>query len=822
MSRSAETRSADTWKTDRPVDRRRETESERADRRGDAELERVGSRREARLEYAGRRRETESERASRRKEAESERAGRGRVAGSERADRLRSLEHSRRGNYRTGRMKQPEGFRHFLHYYKGYFLYPLFFLYFEMVLRLMSGNGWFEHPGYVFGFAIAAGLFVGGLTMCIPRRQRRVVNLVILTVVAVYFAIECVLHNVFINYMSPTNILSESKNVAGKYGGQMFRGILFGIPKALLFILPPIIEFRLARRLARKKPYPPIVAIVFVVLGFVGTIFMANSAATGPQRATYTAQFTFNRATDAFGLLTSTRLSLRNSLFGNPHSEFHEEGEAAESDKTAETSTGEGVPTPTKTDDTSVTPGAEGVKELPTPIPAATDQNMMAINFDAASGNDAVQNLTEYVKTRTPSSKNAYTGLFKGKNLIMIAAESYTGCFISQELTPTLWRMTHNGFYFSEYYQVEWGGSTSTGETSTLIGIAPQWGDESMIKTAGHNNYFTMGNQLQRLGYSSIAFHNGSSNYYQRQTTHLNLGYNQWVANDNGISDLCGRSWVPDSEMFQHTIPLYVRHSPFSVYYMTLSGHAPYNTTYNGLVDKWYDRVNAVVGDAYEETTKYYLCYQMELEESLRLLVYELEEAGIADDTVIMVVGDHYPYGLGAGEAWGNDRSYVSDLLKTDVTPNWNRDRNNLIIWSECLEDGYMDYACEISSPMFNLDILPTLSNLFGVEYDSRLLPGRDVFSDAPALVFWDSRDWITDKGRYLAGSGEYFPNEGETYDEEYIEAISKQVENKLLFSRVVVENDYYGLLFGPDTVTLAGEILYPEGGQTAEPYAAG
>ncbi len=542
--------------------------------------------------------------------------------------------------------------------WKGLLLFPLFLLYDEIVLRLLSGQGWFSHAGYVFGFAFFMALLLAGLTLWIPRRPRRVTVMVILTVIGVYFAIECVIHNVFVNYLAPTNLFSEGGNVADKYHDQLVRSILFGIPKGLLFIVPPIIYYNLARKRARREPYPKWLAALLAALGIGGTFLMAGAAISGPQGATYTAQFNFTRATDTFGLVTSTRLSLRNSVFGNPWSSFHTEEDPAGPTE---------APTPTpKPPKSSGTPSP-----APTPFPVPEGRNEMDIDFDKVWGGEAVQNLTQYIKKRKPTSKNAYTGLFEGKNLIMIAAESYTGCFISPELTPTLWRLTHNGFYFSDYYQVEWGGSTTTGETSILVGIAPQWGDQAMIYTAGNNNYFTMGNQLQRLGYSSIAFHNGSSNYYQRQNTHLNLGYNQWVANDTGIADLCGKGWVQDRQMFENTIPLYIDHSPFSVYYMTISGHAPYNTTENYNVQNHYERVNAIVGDKYKEITKYYLCYQMELEDALTLLVEKLEEAGIADDTVIMLVGDHYPYGLCTGEAWGNDQNYLLDLLKTEMTPDW-------------------------------------------------------------------------------------------------------------------------------------------------------
>ena len=97
------------------------------------------------------------------------------------------------------------------------------------------------------------------------------------------------------------------------------------------------------------------------------------------------------------------------------------------------------------------------------------------------------------------------------------------------------------------------------------------------------------------------------------------------------------------------------------------------------------------------------------------------------------------------------------------------------------------------------LDILPTLSNLFGVEYDSRLLVGRDVFSDTDALVIWNDYSWATAKGKYNAATGEFFPNADKNVDDAYIENISAIVSNKISFSKKVLDNDYYSVLFGED-----------------------
>jgi lipoteichoic acid synthase len=96
-----------------------------------------------------------------------------------------------------------------------------------------------------------------------------------------------------------------------------------------------------------------------------------------------------------------------------------------------------------------------------------------------------------------------------------------------------------------------------------------------------------------------------------------------------------------------------------------------------------------------------------------------------------------------------------------------------------------------------SLDVVPTLSNLFGVEFDSRLLPGRDVFADTEPLVFWNTFEWVTDRGKYDWRERTFYPAEGFSDDPEYVESINNTVANRLEMSRVIVETDYYRMLFG-------------------------
>lgn len=316
-----------------------------------------------------------------------------------------------------------------------------------------------------------------------------------------------------------------------------------------------------------------------------------------------------------------------------------------------------------------------------------------------------------------------------------------------------------------------------------------------MLDVKDNNEYYTMGSQLQRLGYYSRCYHNGEYDYYSRNETHTNLGYEQFLALGNGLEDLTG-DWPRDTDMFDKTMDTYIDKQPFSIYYMTVSGHCAYKED-DYKVEENLDKVLETYGSRFKDTTNYYLCYQLELEHALTKMIEKLEEAGIADDTVICMTADHYPYGLEETSTFGNSEDYVTDLYGYKYTNVWEKDHNSLVIWSGCLENENKDMAREIDTPTYSLDIVPTLSNLFGVEYDSRLLVGRDVFSEAKPLVLWNDHSWITTEGKYDAAENKFIPNEGEEVDDEYVERMKAIVSNKLTYSAQVVETDYFNILFG-------------------------
>ena len=425
----------------------------------------------------------------------------------------------------------------------------------------------------------------------------------------------------------------------------------------------------------------------------------------------------------------------------------------------------------------------------PTPTPIEYGYSTMNIDFEALAKKDSgtLKDLDNYCASLTPSKQNAFTGLFKGKNLIFISAEAFSAEVIDKDLTPTLYRMATKGFNFTDYYQFA-GAGTTGGEYQNVFGMLPTMGGASFKQTATYNNYFTIQSQLDRLGYYGKAYHNNDYTFYDRHKTHINIGCSDgYMGYGNGMEKYVKKPWPEsDDEMFVGTMPEYIDKQPFSIYYMSVSGHGTYGWNNNSMSRKHKDRVQNL---GYSDGVKAYIAANLDLEDALTHMIAELEAKGIADDTVIVIGADHFPYGLDDQGRLGN-MPLLSELYGYNVNTTFQRDHSRLIIWSGCLEKSD---PVVISSPTSSLDILPTLCNLFGVEWESRLHPGRDVFSDAMGIAFTSGGEWKTDYGTYFAGSGKFVPvNDTIEIPDGYVKAVSTIVRNKVNFCKGCLSANYW------------------------------
>ncbi len=621
-------------------------------------------------------------------------------------------------------------------------------------------------------FALSFGAIMGMFcTFGRKVKAKRITAIVLSSVCGVIMLLEFFIFDAFKTFMSPSSIFSAAGDVAGDFMLVIFKLILRGLWRILLVALP-IVAYGI---ICAKKKYKTFHrTLVRGILASCCVVFLLAGhfiSLASPDGAKYKSEYDFNSAVQSFGLVSAFRLDATYSIFNNSSDTDFDHVPAATPEEVANVSS---------QPDSSQTPRIFGY-------------NKMNIDFDALASqtkDSSLKSIHSYVSSIAPSKQNEYTGLFKGKNLIFITAEAFSAEAIDPVRTPTLYRLANKGIKFTDYYQPAWGGSTSTGEYSNIMGLVPTAGVKSIQKTIGHNMYFTMGNQLKRLGYTSYAYHNNSYTYYGRNKTHENLGYSKFMGIGNGMEAGVKNCWPQsDQEMMNFTVKEYIDKQPFNIYYMTVSGHCNYTQAGNSMSKKNYDKVKDL---NCSEPIKCYYAANLELEYAMTDLVAALENANIADNTVIMLATDHYPYGLDKSETWGTDADYLAELYGYSATDTAKRDHSALIIWSGCIEDKNIT----VDTPVYSLDIVPTLSNLFGTEYDSRLLVGRDVFSDQTPLVLWPNYSWKTDKGYYNSSTKKFTPSNGETVDDEYIKNISSIVKNKIKYSKYVLENDYYNTLF--------------------------
>ena len=454
--------------------------------------------------------------------------------------------------------------------------------------------------------------------------------------------------------------------------------------------------------------------------------------------------------------------------------------------------------TPIRTGESTLSGTEEPSEEVPpeetTAPPELQSIHELDLELEKLSGetdSEEVALACDYLTSRTPDAKNGMTGLFAGKNLILITAMNFAPEVIDPVRTPTLYRLATQGIEFTDYYQPAWGGGTPSGEFAILTGLVPANGVQSILDTAELDMDFTLGNQLQRLGYSSFAWCDDHSyDYLHRDLTYPNLGYTHLIGVGSGLEEFLTKQWpYSDQEMVDVGIRMSIDQKPFSISFLLCSGQGLYSRQTNAMSEKHWAEVEDL---PYSDTVKAYLAANLEVEYALQDLVDALEDAGIADDTVIVLTSSQYPYALEENEDWGNTEDYLSELYGYEADDVFKRDHSSLIIWSGCLEG--KDY--KVTTPTSSLDILPTLSNLFGLEYDSRLFVGRDVFSDREPLVFWPDGSWKTDRYSYNAETRAYSSGDGSEIPYEDSIRLHETVKASVDYSAAVLKTDLFALLF--------------------------
>ena len=656
--------------------------------------------------------------------------------------------------------------------FKNDFILFVFFsfsiIYFEGILKLFCNQAPFMiYTVLIFSFSLSfLAVLVGTITG--NKKIDAIISEILILFLSLIFITELLLQKSFSVFMGVTTIGANGADAATEFTSEIMAMIINCAVPIILFLIPPIVLCFLIKKIFKEKKVIwkrkiilVVLMAVFHALGVFSVKFQNTVPVSGYEY--YTSYYSFNEVVPRVGLLTALRLDIKYAIFGIPEEKFENtfihinENQSGENNNTA-ASQGDYKPN----------------------IDPAYNFSELAKN----SKSSTIKNMAEYFDSVIPTMKNEYTGIFEGKNLIFITAEAFHTIAMSEELTPTLWKMAHEGFVLKEYYQPTWGGGTVIGEYANLFGLYPN-GARAMMDTRDQDISYTIGNRLLKKGYTGLAFHNGKSTYYKRNLTHPGLGYEKYLANDNGLYKgfKFDNKWS-DEQMMEASLPMYIDKDPFSVYYMTVSAHAKYDKQSNGgLARKNFNRVEHL---PYSETLKCYIAKNLELEDALKFLTDSLEDAGKLDDTVFVIAPDHFPYGLG----W-DGKEYLSEMArKNDYNYNFDLTRTTGIIYCASMESPVI-----IDKPSYSLDIYPTLMNLFGLTYDSRIFTGQDLLSESLGLVIFPDYSWISDKCYYDYQSKKAEPRNGAVIDDDYVKKMSQYVKIKMQIGRKVQENDFFGVI---------------------------
>ena len=627
-----------------------------------------------------------------------------------------------------------------------YFFFTI--LYLEIISKIVITNHLFNLGLiYVLIYSLPFCLFFTLLSKSFFYKMNKIISIIITLVITIYFEVQYIFYNLFSIPFSFSTI--SLANQALDFSNIIKDAILDHLLVFSLYLIPLIILIILNKKIDFSKYHKEsIISLFFMLI----TSYIFTFLTLIPSQEKKDLYFKIDdqiSIIDSFGMLTYTKIDLKRQIWGY---------------------------------DTDLIIEAKPEEKEPTEIEYG--DNILDLNLSETNNNN-INKINNYVTNSSPTNKNKYTGLFKDKNLIFILAEGFNEIAVDETRTPTLYKMVNNGFVFNNFYSPVFL-STTGGEFQATTGLIPTQEILSTWKKKTPKISYALGNTFSQLGYRIHSYHNWTYTYYKRNITMKTLGFTNYLGCGNGLEDRMDCGWLPqDSKMIEVTTPDYLnKEGNFVTYYVTVSGHSPYNSGDN-IARIHLDSVKDLT---YSDSVKYYLAAQVELDKMLEELIKDLEESGELDNTVIALVGDHYPYTLSI------DEMNEAATYEKDDTIEVNH--SNFILWNNQIEEPIV-----IDKVGSQIDVLPTILNLFGIDYDSRLIVGKDILSDYEGLAIFSNRSWTSDYGSYDSSTKTFTLKEGKELKdetiEEYVTRINNRVANSFSISKLIIDNNYYEYILG-------------------------
>lgn len=400
----------------------------------------------------------------------------------------------------------------------------------------------------------------------------------------------------------------------------------------------------------------------------------------------------------------------------------------------------------------------------------------------------ALKTFTDYYEENPyTETKNEYTDIFKGKNVLVIHAESLQTIamelsFNGEEVTPNLNKLAKEGTFFSNYYSQVGVGTSSDTEFTFSTSLMPS-SSGTVFVNYFDRKYITIQNLLKEQNYYTFSMHGNTGDFWNRATMHENMGYDDFYSKSSFEIDETIGLGISDKSFFKQAIPLLkeIKETKGEPYYgtlITLTNHTPFSDL--ELMDE-YPTTMTVTIEGEEVTRDYingttlgnYLRSVHYADQAIGQFINDLDTEGLLEDTVIVIYGDHdariskqnynllYNYDPYTDEVkTEEDESYID---YNDYEYKLDR-KVPFIIWTKDTQ-----FKTEVTTPTGMIDALPTLGNMLGIHSDYQI--GKDILSikNGENTVVFSDGSYVTDKIYYNNQNGEIYSINGKAVDEEYV-----------------------------------------------------
>jgi len=421
----------------------------------------------------------------------------------------------------------------------------------------------------------------------------------------------------------------------------------------------------------------------------------------------------------------------------------------------------------------------------------------------------ALKDTNDYYKEniKTPK-KNTYTGLFEGKNVIVIHAESLQTftidkTFNDQEVTPNLNKLVNSGLYFNNFYAQVGVGTSSDSEFTYSTSLLPS-NNGTVFVNYYNDRFITIQNLLKNKGYYTFSMHGNVGDFWNRETMHMNMGYDKMYSKSSFVIDEEYGLGLSDKSFFRQVVPMIkdIKENVGTPYYgtlITLTNHTPWKDAYqydeldltidvnidDEIVNREY--INDMLIGRYLKSVHY-------MDQAIGNFINEMDENGLLDNTIIVIYGDHdaripkkqfdYMYNYDPisdrvlaieDEGYVEFNNYDYELSKS--VP--------FIIWSKDFDKPEV-----INTPMGMIDVLPTLGNMLGI-YNKYSL-GKDIMSikKEDGIVVFKDGSYITDKIYYSAKNNEAYTISSGILENDYISKRSEYADKIIEVSNNIIVYD--------------------------------